>query len=104
MIKLSKSRLPIFGVIMATLLMVVQVVTTLSLPNLTSDMVNFGIAKNDNAYIWQTGVRMLLVTALSVVAAIGNVYFAAKISQGLGQKLRHDIYGKVLGMSLDEFG
>lgn len=104
MIKLSKSRLPILGVIMATLLMVVQVVTTLSLPNLTSDMVNFGIAKNDNAYIWQTGVRMLLVTALSVVAAIGNVYFAAKISQGLGQKLRHDIYGKVLGMSLDEFG
>ena len=104
MIKLSKSRLPIFGVIMATLLMVVQVVTTLSLPNLTSDMVNFGIAKNDNVYIWQTGVRMLLVTALSVVAAIGNVYFAAKISQGLGQKLRHDIYGKVLGMSLDEFG
>lgn len=103
MIKLAKSRVQILPVLLAIIFMTVQVIMLLELPNLTSDMVNYGIAKNDNDYIWQTGMKMLGVTLISVVAAIVNVFFASRVSQGMGKSLRNDIYEKVLGMSQSEY-
>lgn len=50
---------------------------------------------------------MLFVSLASWLSAIGNVYFASKQSQGLGLKLRHDLFKKVLFMderNFQEFG
>ena len=69
---------------------------------MTSDIVNNGIAKGDIDYIWQAGFKMLGFSLISILAAICNVYLAAKTSQGLGQKLRSDIYRKVINFSHDE--
>lgn len=104
LIKLSKNRVNLWSVLLAVVFMVIQVIATLNLPNLTSDMVNLGIAKGDNDYIMQAGMKMLVVTLISVIAAICNVYFAARISQGFGEKLRSAIFSKVLNMSLTEYG
>ncbi|GEP21984.1 hypothetical protein FC71_GL000687 [Latilactobacillus sakei subsp. carnosus DSM 15831] len=102
MIKLAKKRISGLAVFGAVLFMVIQVVSNLYLPNLTSDIVNNGIAKGDIDYIWQAGFKMLGFSLISILAAICNVYLAAKTSQGLGQKLRSDIYRKVINFSHDE--
>lgn len=102
MLKLSKSRVKTLLIFMAILFMIVQVITTLMLPNYTSDIINQGIAKNNTDFIVQTGLKMLGVTTIFILAAIGNVYCAAKVSQGLGKEIRSDIYKKVLNMSQSE--
>ncbi|MFD1464684.1 ABC transporter ATP-binding protein [Lapidilactobacillus mulanensis] len=103
MIKLAKKRVSGWAVFFAVMFMVGQVFTSLYLPNLTSDLVNYGVAKGDTNYIWSAGMKMLAVSVLSVIFSFGNVYLAAKTSQGLGRNLRKDIYHKVLYMSNDEF-
>lgn len=103
MIKLSKTRTKALPVFMSIIFMIVQVVATLMVPNYTSDMINNGIAKGNTNYIVHAGMQMLGVTLIFIIAAIGNVYCAAKVSQGLGKELRSDIYTKVLNMSRNEF-
>ncbi len=102
MFKLSKSRVKTLLIFMAIVFMIVQVITILMLPNYTSDIINQGIAKNNTDFIVQTGLKMLGVTTIFILAAIGNVYCAAKVSQGLGKEIRSDIYKKVLNMSQSE--
>lgn len=102
MIKLLKQRLPKSKVIGATIFMAIQVMTTLYLPTLTSNIVNNGVAKGDVHYIWKVGIEMLIFSLISVGAAAFNVYFSAKGSQKLGQRLRSDVYKKVINYSHDE--
>ncbi|MFD1484888.1 ABC transporter ATP-binding protein [Lacticaseibacillus baoqingensis] len=102
MIKLAKGRMSAGAVIGAILFMVVQVISSLYLPNLTADIVNNGVATGDIDYIWHTGMLMVAFSILSVLAAVGNVFLAARTSQKLGQNVRHDVYSKVLNYSHDE--
>ncbi|MDG2977442.1 ABC transporter ATP-binding protein [Latilactobacillus curvatus] len=102
MLKLAKKRMSGWAVFGAILFMTIQVVSNLYLPNLTSDIVNDGIAKGNIDYIWQAGFKMLGFSLISIIAAVCNVYLAARTSQGLGQKLRSDIYRKVINFSHDE--
>ena len=102
MLKLAKKRMSGWAVFGAVLFMMIQVVSNLYLPNLTSDIVNDGIAKGNIDYIWQAGFKMLGFSLISIIAAVCNVYLAARTSQGLGQKLRSDIYRKVINFSHDE--
>ncbi len=82
------------AVLGAVLFMVVQVIASLYLPNLTSDIVNNGVANGDVNYIWHTGIKMILFSLLSILAAVGNVFLASRTSQKLGQNVRHDVYKK----------
>ncbi|KRO29339.1 multidrug resistance ABC superfamily ATP binding cassette transporter, ABC membrane protein [Lactiplantibacillus fabifermentans DSM 21115] len=103
MLKIAKGRISYGAVIGAFLFMVVQVIATLNLPSLTSNIVNNGVAKGDISYIWKIGFEMIGFSLLSVVAAFGNVFLAARSSQQLGKNLRSDIYRKVIHFSNDEF-
>ena len=103
MLKIARNRVSIWAVIGAILFMTGQVITNLYLPNLTSDLVNDGVATGDVRMIWQIGGKMLVVSFLTVIFAFGNVLLAARTSQTLGKNLRKDIYKKVLYMSNDEF-
>ena len=81
--------------------------TNLWLPTITADIINKGISQSDMKYIWFMGLIMLFVSLTSWLSAIGNVYFASKQSQGLGLKLRRDLFNKVLFMderNFQEFG
>ncbi|GGI66109.1 ABC transporter ATP-binding protein [Enterococcus alcedinis] len=102
MIKLIK-RVSLTSAIMAFAFMIVQVISDLYLPNLTSNIINDGVAKGDIDYIWSTGIVMLGFSLLSIVAAVGNTYYATKESQKLGQKLRSDVYRKVEQSSIKTF-
>ncbi|MCT3299687.1 ABC transporter ATP-binding protein [Lactiplantibacillus pentosus] len=103
MLKIAKGRISYPAVIGAILFMIVQVIATLNLPSLTSNIVNNGVATGDIDYIWKIGFEMIGFSLLSVVAAFGNVFLAARSSQQLGKNLRSDIYKKVINFSNDEF-
>ncbi|MHC5269498.1 ABC transporter ATP-binding protein [Enterococcus sp. LJL98] len=102
MIKLVK-RVSLVSAMMAVLFMVVQVISDLYLPNLTSNIINDGVAKGDIDYIWRTGLIMLGFSLISILAAIGNTYYATKESQKLGQTLRSEMYRKVEHASIKTF-
>lgn len=103
MLKIARGRMSIWAVIGAFLFMILQVISNLNLPSLTANIVNNGVAKGNINYIWEVGLEMIAFALLSIVAAAGNVFLAARTSQGLGQKLRSDIYRKIINFSNDEF-
>lgn len=107
MFKLVKKRLSKGAVLAAVFFLFIQVICDLNLPALTSDMINNGVARGDTAYIWKIGLQMLLIAAVGLVAAVGNVYFASTQAQKTGAKLREAVFRKVLqfsGREIDQFG
>ncbi|WKF83913.1 ABC transporter ATP-binding protein [Lacticaseibacillus pantheris] len=102
MLKLAKGRISYWAVIGAVLFMAIQVVSNLYLPNLTSDIVNNGVETGDINYIWRKGGEMAIFALISVLAAVMNVFLAARASQRLGANIRKDIYRKVINYSHDE--
>lgn len=107
MIKLMRRNLDWWAVITATIFLGFQVVCDLSLPNLTSNLINNGVAKGNVGYIWQIGLQMLGLTLVGIFAAAGNVYFASTQAQKMGARLRGKIFKKVLSFGnyeMDKFG
>lgn len=107
MIKLMRRNLDWWAVITATIFLGFQVVCDLSLPNLTSNLINNGVAKGNIGYIWQIGLQMLGLTLVGIFAAAGNVYFASTQAQKMGARLRGKIFKKVLSFGnyeMDKFG
>ncbi|MGX7059478.1 ABC transporter ATP-binding protein [Vagococcus humatus] len=96
-------KMSFFSVLMAIVFMFVQVLSDLYLPTLTSDIINNGVSKGDVKYIWSVGLVMLGYSVISILASIGNTFFATKESQKLGKRLRSEIYQKVEYASLDQF-
>lgn len=103
MFKIARGRINLWQVLGAVVFMTIQVITTLYLPNITSDIVNNGVSTGDTNYIIHAGTKMILISIVSVIAAVGNVLMAAQASQGLGKKLRSDLFKKILFFTNDEF-
>ena len=103
MFKLSRRYLAWWAVGIGTLFLIVQVMCDLWLPNITSDIINNGVAKSDISYIWNSGYKMLAISLLGVLASGVNVYFAATQSQRMGSKIRDALFKKVSFLSNHEF-
>ena len=107
MIRIARKNLALWATLGAVLFLLIQVSCDLYLPTVTADLVNRGIVQKDMGVIWSKGIKMLIVAAIGLVAAGLNVYFAATQSMKVGEKLRSQIYHKVLRFSnreMDEFG
>lgn len=103
MLKLSRKYLAWWAVGIGTVFLIVQVMCDLWLPNITSDIINNGVAKSDISYIWNSGYKMLAISFLGVLASGVNVYFAATQSQRMGSKIRDALFKKVSFLSNHEF-
>ena len=103
MFKIARGRINNWQVLAAVIFMIFQVVATLYIPNLTSDIVNKGVITGDTDYIIHTGIEMVVVSLITAIAAFGNVLMASQASQGLGRKLRSDLFKKILYFTHDEF-
>ncbi|MFC6323493.1 ABC transporter ATP-binding protein [Companilactobacillus baiquanensis] len=103
MLKIARGRINLWQVLGALLFMTAQVIATLYLPNITSDIVNNGISTGNTNYIMHAGFKMIIVSFITIVAALGNVLMASQASQGLGRKLRSDLFRKILYFTNDEF-
>ncbi len=84
------------------LLLLVQSLANLYLPNLNADIINNGVAKADTDYIWRTGGVMLGVTLLLGVLSVIAVYFASRTSMGVGRDVRAAVFARVQSFSARE--
>ena len=88
-------------------LLLVQAIASLYLPELNADIINNGVAEGDIDYIVRTGGFMLVVTFALMITAIVGVYWSARIAMGFGRDLRSGIFRKVETFSqveVNQFG
>lgn len=107
MIKIARKNLTGWATTLAVLFLIVQVACDLYLPTITSELVDKGIMQENMPYVWRDGIYMLIVAAIGLVAAAGNVYFASTQAMKVGEKLRQQIFHRVLRFSskeINEFG
>ena len=83
-------------------LLTVQAVANLYLPNLNADIINNGVVKGNIGYIARTGVLMLGVTLLLAVAAIAATFFASRTAMAFGRDVRGAVFRRVLDFSAVE--
>ncbi len=104
LVKLLRTNLQPYGrqVAVVCVLVLIQAIASLYLPNLNADIINNGVAKGDIPYIWRTGGVMLGMTLVLGVIAVFSVYFASFTSMSVGRDLRDRIFGRVQTYSARE--
>ncbi|OGO57233.1 MAG: multidrug ABC transporter ATP-binding protein [Chloroflexi bacterium RBG_16_72_14] len=88
-------------------LLLVQAIANLYLPELNADIINNGVAKGDTDYILRTGGFMLLVTFALAIAAVVSAYWSARTSMAFGRDVRSAIFRQVQTFSqveVNQFG
>jgi ATP-binding cassette subfamily B protein len=95
----GRYKVPIFVVVV---LFALQAIANLYLPNLTADIINNGIEMGNIRYIWATGAWMVGITFASGLMAAVGVYFASKVSMGIGRDVRSSVFRKVQHFSAEE--
>jgi ATP-binding cassette subfamily B protein len=79
-----------------------QSIATLTLPTLNADIIDKGVVKGDNPYIWKTGALMLGITFVQVVFAIIAVYYGSRAAMGFGRDVRKSLFHRVTDYSARE--
>lgn len=83
-------------------LTIANAVGELFLPRLMSQIVDYGIVKNDVPYILKIGIAMLLVTLLTILVRGSAAYFSSKTAMLFSRDLRQNIFSKVNYMTFDD--
>ena len=101
LISLLRIRLRPYRTLLAGVLVlqVVQVMSSLYLPNLNADIIDIGVAQGDTGYIWRTGGLMLGVSVLQGICTMAATWLAARSALGMGRDLRALIFRRVGGFS-----
>ncbi len=97
MIDLFRRYLPPYRwpLLFVMILLAIQAVANLYLPELNADIINNGVVTGDINYILRTGGFMLLVTFILGVAAVIAAYWSAKVAMGFGRDVRSQVFRKV---------
>jgi ATP-binding cassette subfamily B protein len=90
------------ALVFVIVLLLVQAIANLYLPDLNADIINNGVLKGDTGYIISTGAFMLAVTLLLAIASIVSVYWGSKTAMAFGRDVRSAIFGKVQDFSQTE--
>ncbi len=85
-------------------LQIVAVAAALSLPTVNAKIIDNGVLKSNQHYIYTWGGVMLLLSLVQVVFAVSGVYFGAKVAMGAGRDLRSNLYHRVTDYSAREVG
>lgn len=85
------------------ILVYLQVMANLELPNYMAKIVNEGIIGSNLEAIYNNGGTMLLVTFGGGLAAIGVGFLAARIATGFARDVRRKVFEKVESFSITEF-
>lgn len=92
------------GVVAVLVLQLISTIAALYLPSLNAQIIDKGVSTGDTGFIWDTGALMLIVCGVQVAAAIGGVYFGARVAMSVGRDLRRDVFSTVSGFSALDMG
>lgn len=74
----------------------------LGIPTIVAQMIDQGVAKQDQAYIYQMSLVIVVISLLGVAGTILLGYCCAKISTSITRDMRNDIFTKVQTFSHHE--
>lgn len=77
-----------------------QTFATLQLPALMADIINNGIVTENVDYIWQVGLKMILIAVGVAGCALVSSYFSARVGAAFSRDVRAEVYQKVLSLNL----
>ena len=96
MLKLLKKIKPFWlPISVITVLVFIQAIAELFLPNIMSDIVDIGIVNGDTNYIMRQGLVMLAVAAGAGIVTITASYLTSRVAVGYGRLLRSKVFGRV---------
>jgi ATP-binding cassette, subfamily B, multidrug efflux pump len=90
---------------MLGVLLVLQLIATLAslyLPSLNGRIIDEGVAVGDTTFILKTGLVMLAVSFVQIVATIGATRIGAQSSASLGREVRSSVFTRVGQFSAQE--
>ena len=82
-------------------------VAGLLLPTINADIIDRGVARGDQGYIWRMGGVMIAITFVQVILSVAAVYFGSRVAMGFGRDSRRAIFHKVNEFSsreVNQFG
>ena len=88
------------GVLLA--LQLVATLASLYLPSLNGRIIDEGVATGDTSFILRTGVVMLAVSFVQIIATIGATRIGAQTSASLGREVRSSVFRRVGQFSAQE--
>ncbi|MFI6870842.1 ABC transporter ATP-binding protein [Nocardia sp. NPDC050406] len=98
---LAPYRQQLAGVVV---LQLISVIAMLYLPSLNADIIDNGVTKGDVGYIWNTGLWMMAVTGVQIIAQATSVYLGAQAAMGAGRDMRAALLHRVGTFSAREVG
>ncbi len=92
--------------VLTPICMIGEVIAEMIIPILMGRIVDLGINGSDMGYIIQTGIIMIIVALLGLLAGIGGAFFGAKASTGFAKNLRKKMFDNIQTFSfsnIDKF-
>lgn len=79
-----------------------EAVFELIVPLVMAEMIDVGIANGDTDYIWKHGITLVILAVCGLTFALVCQYMASVASQGVGTRLRGDLYRHINTLSYKE--
>jgi ATP-binding cassette subfamily B multidrug efflux pump len=85
-------------------LQTVQTTAALILPTINAQIVDKGVLRHDQGYIYTWGAVMVFFAFVQITFAVAAVYFGGKVAMSFGRDLRKNLFHKVTDFSAREVG
>ncbi len=93
--------------IIGPLCKLVEAILELLVPLVMASIIDIGVKNSDSGYIFKMGGVMVLLGATGLLSALVCQYLASKASQGVGTKIRRELFAHINSLShaeLDKLG
>lgn len=87
-------------IILAIITILISAFATLWQPRLLENIQKAILADNQSVVL-RDGIGLVVLGLLAIIAGIFNVYYAAKIAQGITSDLREETYAKIQSFLLE---
>lgn len=88
--------------LMVVLLLYMQAMADLALPEYMAKIVDNGIIAGNMNYIYQMGIVMLGISLIGTVTAVGAGFFSSRLAAKAAKNLRGDLFAKIMSFSKQE--
>lgn len=90
------------NVIVGPLCKLTEAIFELIVPLVMAKIIDVGIKNGDSDYIWQNGIILIILAVCGLSFALVCQYMASAASQGVGTRLRADLYSHINTLSFRE--
>ncbi|MCD7977772.1 MAG: ABC transporter ATP-binding protein/permease [Tannerellaceae bacterium] len=90
------------SLLLSPLLVLIMVLCETAQPMFMAKIVDNGVMLGDLSYIIRIGIYMVLISLLSLVVSIGNIYVSSYTSVGFGTDLRTALFNRIQQFSFSD--